>query len=153
MGVPEIVKRLSHVQRELLVEHVHGPRPIDYRRGASSANARKITACLVDRNLIQPDGPANRIKPKATALTELGREVAAFILAYYAEQLVRAGALDDMSAIKMTPTAAREMRLMTPSTTALTESLPESPNVASSTENADVHESGHDPPLNQARGD
>lgn len=116
----------------MLIHHLREPQAIDHRPGtpAERNTANKTRAVLIAHKLAIPVKKGAPRAPRFTVLTDLGREVAAFILAYYAEQLVRAGALDDMRAIKMTPTQWRDMRLMTTSVSVLTDPLPEPAKVA-----------------------
>lgn len=93
---------LSVYQREMLVSHVPGMQPIDQRVDpATNARFRTITI-LVRDGLVKYDRD-NRYRPTATYLTDLGREVAAAILADYAEALVEAGALEALPPIVIGP--------------------------------------------------
>ena len=91
MGTRDIVKRLSHDQRELLVEHVPGFCPIDYRPTVNGRQIRQTMQALIRLGLIREDRPGGKHVPTHTKITELGREVVASVLAEYAEALMSAG--------------------------------------------------------------
>jgi|SRR5579872_5606297 len=91
MGARELIKRLSHDQREILVGHVPSPQPIDYRPNADGRHARRTMNALKRLALIHNDCPGGKKTPTHTKLTELGREVVAGVLAEYAEALISAG--------------------------------------------------------------
>ena len=119
MGVPETVKRLSHDQRELLIAHVPEPQLIDYRPDADGRNARRTTNAMVRLGLVREDHAGNPKVARFTVITELGREVAAGVLAIYAEHLVRAGFGDELKNLHIRPRVMDEVRLMTTSAAAL----------------------------------
>jgi hypothetical protein len=115
-----IVRRLSHVQREMLIAHIDGPKPIRTMPGPESKNERRTTRSLENFGLLSAKRTC-AIRPRSTHLTDLGREVLAAVLANYAEALVRAGCLDEVAMLKLTPKVLSEFRLMNTSATALTE--------------------------------
>lgn len=87
-----LLSNLSIAQREKLVEHVPGPIEfIAARRRGDQTNSTIL--CLVSYGLLKT-GPQHSIRWTHTELTLAGREIAAKILAGYAEALVAAGALD-----------------------------------------------------------
>jgi hypothetical protein len=115
-----IVRRLSHVQREMLIAHIDGPRPVRMMPGPDSKNERRTARSLENFGLLSVKRTCE-IRPRSTHLTDLGREVLAAVLANYAESLVRAGCLDDLAMLKLSPRELAEIRLMTTSAAALTE--------------------------------
>ena len=88
-----IARRMPRPQREMLVEHVHGPVSIVRKGGACFTQMRLIDVGLLYRSMA--DGAnTSTIRPTHTAMTENGREVVCWILAEYADALVRAGCFD-----------------------------------------------------------
>jgi hypothetical protein len=86
MGVSDIVRRLSHAQREALIEHAAGPRPIDCQ--TDGGMYRRTCEILRSQRLIGPVS-TNIIAPTHYVLTEVGREVACAILSECIEHLVK----------------------------------------------------------------
>lgn len=78
------VLSLSGRQRQFLLSHIDGPRPVTVR----DHNTR---SALVAKNLIRQDRGSH---PRQTFLTQDGREAVSTILSIAAEALVAAGALD-----------------------------------------------------------
>lgn len=117
MDVVKVARRLSWDQQELLIAHVVGNQAVINGTGMIDRETRKTRASLAQRGLI-------KIVPgqHQTAITELGREIAAIVLGDAADRLVRMGALDEIKSLKLSPKAMLEMRLMTTSAPALTES-------------------------------
>ena len=99
----EIAMRLSRYQREYLIDHIDGIRPVIVNNNIDNM-ARNA---LLGRNLIRYV-PAESIsaRPRGTALTELGRATLCALLGYYADQLVRAHCINDRCEIAM-PLASR----------------------------------------------
>jgi len=83
----DVARRLSRAQRDLLIQHID--RPQRYDRHNASFDA------LMAKRLLYPVHPAgvadNSPRPRYTATTEDGRAVTGWVLAYYIEELVRAG--------------------------------------------------------------
>jgi hypothetical protein len=79
------ISRLSHAQRQLLIDHIDGEVAI---MGDS-----KTRRSLLKFGLLKPL-PPNSPRPRYTALTVLGRHALSIILSQYAETLVRAGYLE-----------------------------------------------------------
>ena len=139
MRTEYIVRRLSHSQRAALIDHVCGPQPIDYTIKPRGQDHRRIIHSLVGQDLIRRcGGMSTARRPTMTQITDFGREVAAAVLAGYADALVRAGCLDDVRGLKMTPAKLRDARLMMASTAALTESLRPPAKTVPETETADA---------------
>jgi hypothetical protein len=96
----KIAYELRHSQRDLLIEHVDGsvdvPVPV-YINERTSARLG-----LIQKGLLRADrGP----RPTKTIITEDGRMVLAFVLADYAETLLRAGYTGLASPVDMRPRA------------------------------------------------
>lgn len=87
-----LVNGLSAPLRELLLRHVHGPVPIEYRNTRTD-KTHAARAALIRRELLFPL-PMNTTRPVETELTAKGRDAVAKILAQAADALVAAGALD-----------------------------------------------------------
>lgn len=122
MSASSIAKRLSHPQRDILIAHIVAPQRI-YHRGDPAGKFRQHTVmALLKLGILKPLVVCGQKRAKVTVLTDFGREVAASILADYAEALVRAGALDDVKGLNLTLAQLGEIRLVTTSTPALTES-------------------------------
>lgn len=75
-------RELTSLQRDYLIDHACGPRPIIVSEDFKSRNA------LLSRGLIRT--PAHSARPTYTELTELGRKVLCCVLGAYADALVRA---------------------------------------------------------------
>lgn len=120
-------RRMTHAKRDILIDHVAAPQPIDRRpaKGDAARRKRLITEMigrgfLMERCFDYRHAGARRAATH-THLTERGRQVAAVILADAADALVRGSGLDDVKGLKMTPTKLREQRLLMASAPALTE--------------------------------
>ena len=87
-----IIDSLSAPLRQLLLRHIHGPVPIEYRN-TRTVKTHAAAAALIRRKLLI-QLPVNTIRPIETELTVAGREAVARILAQAADALVAAGALD-----------------------------------------------------------
>src|SRR5262245_54563680 len=86
-----IANFLSPTQKEFLVDHVDGPRPI--RNFGNEANVRNG---LISKGLVRYEQSLNvTSRPSATVLTEAGRNALCAVLAVYAERLIRADKLLD----------------------------------------------------------
>ena len=86
-------RAMSRAMRDYLVEHVHGPCPINHARGAPDSRTR---TALLARGLIRcsgldPHATTPLARPTHTHATPLGRAVTAYLLASYAELLVNLG--------------------------------------------------------------
>jgi hypothetical protein len=78
-----IAHHLSRPQREILIQHVVGPR--EFRTGEPATltvNAMRDTGLLKGMPFL---------RPKHTELTALGRQVACIVLGEYADRLLMAG--------------------------------------------------------------
>jgi hypothetical protein len=84
------VRRLSVVQRAVLIEHVAGAKPVVVSKTGLEGDYATVRK-LIDLQLVRGDH-SNR--PRFTMLTDAGREVAAILLAEYADALVAAGCLE-----------------------------------------------------------
>jgi hypothetical protein len=103
-----MVNELKVSLRNLLIEHATGPQPII--RGPEEHSR----AALLRRELIRyewQNGVAASAFPKATALTELGREVVCIILGDYADQIVASQKFLERLARKPKPVFNREVAL------------------------------------------
>ena len=84
--------KMSIAQRDLLIAHIDGPQPAAVKEGPtrhSLMDRKMLKSC--DRN----GSPRNRTLPiHYTAITDLGRDTMAEILAEYAEALIKAGCLE-----------------------------------------------------------
>lgn len=99
-----VARSLSQPQRELLIEHVDGSRSLEIKVAVGKNNAaRKV---LIAKRLLRPD---RRERPTKTFITDDGREVLAYVLAEYADALVRAGCVGIA-----TPTDARPVAPLVP---------------------------------------
>ena len=119
----DVARRLSRNAREVLIDHVKEPQLIDRRINPLLRDKRFAIKRLTVLDLIRPWTPNGHATKSAreTVLTDRGREVAAAVLAECAEVLVRAGCLDDVRGLKLTPTELQNVRLQTTSVPALTE--------------------------------
>ena len=88
-----VIKNMPKLQRDYLVDHACGPRPIVVSENSASREA------LMDRRLIRT--PAHTERPAYTELTDLGREVLCTILADYADALVKAELLQSAPTIEL----------------------------------------------------
>lgn len=88
-----IAKTLSMAARNMLCDHV-GKGSVPILRGDQVHT--QVQKALIARRLVRTE-PVNTNAPKRTVLNELGREVAAVVLAEFAEALVRAGGLQKIS--------------------------------------------------------
>ena len=79
--------RLPHDMRELLMQHANGPVPFEAH--SRKPNYNRSLRALIGRELVTfvTPGAALDSRPKATYLTDAGREAVAAILAYYADVL------------------------------------------------------------------
>jgi hypothetical protein len=84
-----IARQISVVSRNFLIRHTNGPVLID---NMDDWPARKA---LLTRSLIVLE-PRGAKRPTFSQITTFGRDVLCFILAEYAEALVRAGYLEEM---------------------------------------------------------
>lgn len=107
MSPPEITfKTLGYWSRRLLIEHVGG-------NGRCQVVVTRVAVRAARRELIKHgyisvvEGVKGR--PRTTAISEYGREVAALILADYAEALVAAGATEYGVAVPAATRAATEL--------------------------------------------
>lgn len=86
MNHKRIAHELSFTSRDLLIEHVDGsndvPVPVYVTERCSARNG------LISKGLVRPDRKERATK---TVITDDGRQVLAYVLADYAEALVRAG--------------------------------------------------------------
>jgi hypothetical protein len=78
---------LKPAARNLLIDHIDGDRPVRRAEPVAAIGA------LLRRELIDYK-PSGAIAPTHSVITERGRVVLSFILAEYADALVRAGYLD-----------------------------------------------------------
>ena len=92
MSPNTMARSMPKAQRDLLIRHINGPRPLAIGPEIYTRNA------LVLRNLLRFDNPQN-LRPRATLLTDLGRETVCIILGDYADALVRAGVLESVRPI------------------------------------------------------
>lgn len=84
-----VARRMPYWCRRLLVDHVEsGERPVN----AWEIDVAAARRALIADGYLQPLG--DRRSPRATRITELGREVVGHVLGDYAEALIRAGALE-----------------------------------------------------------
>ena len=104
MGVKDIVKHLSHGQREMLVDHVAAPVPIVLTPYSpeNRNTAQKTRTVLFDQGLVAYR-PAGATRPTHSVLTLLGREVVCGVLAEYIEALVATGVVDETTAATLVP--------------------------------------------------
>ncbi len=90
---PEIAKRLTHQQREMLLRHIDGEaRIIQYPTSVYQEQLTRLS--LVKQRLLRHSrlpGTAASLRPTHTSITPLGREVLCALLASMAEQLLSAG--------------------------------------------------------------
>ena len=93
-----VARALTQAQRELLIEHVDGSSSVEVAIVVSDRNAaRKI---LLSKGLIRPD---RHRPPKVTTITDDGRQVLAYVLAEYADALVRAGCVGIATPLEAKP--------------------------------------------------
>lgn len=83
------VRRLSVVQREVLIEHVAGAKAVVVSKQGDEGYSTVLK--LISLQLVRGD---HHHRPRFTMLTEAGREAAAMVLAEYADALVAAGCLE-----------------------------------------------------------
>jgi len=90
------ISELTKAQRNVLLEHIDGPIPLE-RNGLDRKNSFRIHTInyLLGKGLLR-NGTHDAFtqRPRALCLTEAGREVVAAILAGYAEALIAAGCLE-----------------------------------------------------------
>lgn len=84
--------KMTIAQRDLIVAHIDGPQP-------AAVKKRLTRLSLMDRKMLRScdrtGSPRNRsLTVHYTAITDLGRETMAEILAEYAEALIKAGCLE-----------------------------------------------------------
>lgn len=84
-----LLKAISPTMREYLFQHIDGPVPIE--KGDRTDKRYAVRNAARSRRFLK--GIPSDAFPKSTALTELGRDVVAHLLAEYAEVLVAAGFL------------------------------------------------------------
>lgn len=101
-------KSLTRQQRDFLIRHIDRPCPVP-----SDSNEVRTANALRQARLIRPsneagDDTGNIARPRFYALTENGRATLAWILAEYAEALIRSGCLSDE---KLMDTAALVPRI------------------------------------------
>lgn len=109
MSVTEVsVRRLSVLQREMLIDHIDCIVPID-RRDTRSDHAGVTRNWLIANKFLKCH-PTSTYRPTGTSLTEDGRAAVCIILGDYADALVRAGLLelDDESPLEV----LRRMRVV-----------------------------------------
>ena len=78
------VTRLSHTQCEFLIRHIDTTVPI-----CNLLNEPRTRKAMLEKRYIRYE-PANAVKPKATVLTELGREMVCAICDFWLESLLKA---------------------------------------------------------------
>lgn len=88
-----MLRALTPAQRDLLLAHVSGPRPVMVGATSNTDKAHAVFAVLIRRGLIRGE-PFGSPRPRASVLTDLGRATVAHILAEYADALVAAGFLE-----------------------------------------------------------
>lgn len=88
MDHADVARGLTRQLRELLIEHVNGGTYVEAPFDAQNKYRRRSMAVLMERQLIRFTGYKRH---NTTRITEDGRQVLAFILAEYAEALIRAG--------------------------------------------------------------
>jgi len=81
------VRQLTSLQRDMLIDHIDGQVVV-------LANHLKNVRNSLIRIGLLAGWPMHSKRPRATALTEPGRQVVGMILGQYADALVRAGLLD-----------------------------------------------------------
>lgn len=95
-----LVKRLTQHQRDLLVEHIDGEVEI-----ARASHLVPVRNSLMRTGMLKP-AQTGTTRPKGTLLTERGRQVVGMILGEAADQLVRAGLLEQLDPVQ----ALREIK-------------------------------------------
>lgn len=94
-----IINHLSAVQRNCLIDHIDTPQPFLRIGDAVTNGLHRTKNILMEKGLLC--ATENAIRPKDRVkelrLTELGRAVVCEILGEYADFLVRAGALEDLT--------------------------------------------------------
>ncbi len=110
MAVKDVIKALSHAQREMLIAHVRDPQPIDFTAGTPSDRntSARTRSALIEQALLRYGksgspytGDRGTQGCRLTVLTELGREVVAGVLGEYADALVLAGCLTRAPAVSV----------------------------------------------------
>jgi hypothetical protein len=84
-----VVERLSTNQRALLISHIDGP----FEMAEADLHMMRTRQALLKSGLLR-GAPFGSIRPRQTELTERGRQAVAIILAEAADNLIRAGLLE-----------------------------------------------------------
>lgn len=101
-----VAAQLSKPQRDLLVEHVDGRMPVRQPVIAGDKYRVRVTAVLARRRLLAYEGKT-RARPTHTRITDDGRAVLAWVLADYAQALLRSQYGIDVEAERAVSVASR----------------------------------------------
>lgn len=85
----DIARKLSRAARHLLVAHVDGTAP-----NVADNHHQATLATLMTAELVSFGPGEQSARPRFSRITENGREVLGYVLAEFAEALVRAGHLE-----------------------------------------------------------
>lgn len=81
-----LARQLSRTQCDFLIDHIDSAHPLRHDN-----NEDRTRSALISRNLIRYEyAPTIVGRPRATVLTQLGREVVCIVLGQYADALERA---------------------------------------------------------------